>query len=174
MLSGGASRVEGFAEALRERFDTHGRAVRSVPAGDVRRQASWASPPRRWRRWRPWRSASRCGGWGTDDSHQPASPANAARRRPPAARFEIGQKITVAGSLILRGHGAARSAGATGRSVSTKRSSTRDIDAARARRSAARRSAQAGRRVRGASARSCRSASRSSTSCAAARPRRCT
>ena len=38
MLSGGASRVDGFAEALQERFGTAGRNVRSVPQGHARRR----------------------------------------------------------------------------------------------------------------------------------------
>ena len=33
MLSGGASRVDGFAEALQERFGAHGGDVRPVPEG---------------------------------------------------------------------------------------------------------------------------------------------
>ena len=36
VLSGGASRVDGFAEALRDRFDDRSRAVRPVPSGGHR------------------------------------------------------------------------------------------------------------------------------------------
>ena len=97
VLSGGASRVEGFADALHDRFRRAGRALRSVPAGQLRREAGWACRPTRWRRSRPSRSASRSGGWVTDDSRQPhcrRTPRGQGRR--PFDRTSR-QKVTIGG-----------------------------------------------------------------------------
>ena len=71
VLSGGASRVDGFREMLQDRF--------GAPVEDFNpfRTVTWdakklgGDPPTSRPR-RPSRSASRCGGWATDDSHQPA------------------------------------------------------------------------------------------------------
>ena len=173
VLSGGASRVEGFTEALRERFDTQVELLRSVPPGHVRRQAAGRQPrgdgaARRRRA----RSRAATGGRPMIRINLVAGERRAAKAA--GRSFQIGQKITVAGSLILVVDGAAASAGATGRSARTRPQLTRDIDAARREEVAPRRGPEAGRRLRSRSARSCSSASRSSTSCAAARRRPCT
>ena len=92
MLSGGASRVDGFREMLAGALQRAGRGVRSVPRGRVGRQEARRRRrrPRRRRRRSP--SASRCERWATDDSHQPPrrraaegqASAPTLRRRPAA------------------------------------------------------------------------------------------
>ena len=58
---------------LRRALRRAGRAVRSVQEGGLRRQeVPGRSTPTTSRRRRRWRWASRCAGWATDDSHQPA------------------------------------------------------------------------------------------------------
>ena len=87
MLSGGASRAEGFTEMLSRAVRGAGRAVRSVQEGRVRREEvqGRVAPPTSRRPWRS-RSGSRCAGWATDDSHQPAGRrARSATKRPRAA-----------------------------------------------------------------------------------------
>ena len=102
-VCGGASRVDGFAEAARRALRRPGRAAESVQDRRVRRGA-----PRRWTRRTKWRrrrrspSASRCGGRGTDDSHQPPRRRTRAAEAPELGRaFDIGQKVTLVCSLIL-------------------------------------------------------------------------
>ena len=95
-VCGGASRVEGFAElhrrAVRHRrssSSTRSRRSRSTPASSAaRRRLTPRRPPRS-------PSASRCGRWATDDSHQPPRAANARSRSAAAVGFDIGQKVTL-------------------------------------------------------------------------------
>ena len=100
MLSGGASRVDGFREMLAGALQRAGRGVRSVPRGRVGRQEAWWRRRLSMRRRRRSPSVSRCERWATDDSHQPPrrrAPEGAARR----PTFDVGQQLTVACSLIL-------------------------------------------------------------------------
>ena len=72
MLCGGASRVEGFAESLRERFGTEVEQFDPFRQVACDREESRHRQHRRLRRRSPrspW--ASRCARWVTDDSHQP-------------------------------------------------------------------------------------------------------
>ena len=88
MLSGGASRVEGFAEALRERFGAP--VERFDPFRQVAFDAEEAGRRRRRgnrRRWPPWQWASRCARWATDDSHQPPRRPSAGQPRPRPTRL---------------------------------------------------------------------------------------
>ena len=73
MLSGGASRAEGFTEMLAGSLRGAGRdrSIRSRRSRSTPR-SSRPTPPPTSRRPSRSRSAWRCGGWATDDSHQPA------------------------------------------------------------------------------------------------------
>ena len=126
-VSGGASRVDGFTEALQERFGT---AVEvfdpfktiAFDAGEARHRAI----PRGSRRRRPSRSVSRCERRATDDSHQPARRrARDARRRRRSSLGTAGQKLTVGCSLILVLARARRRLALLVARAATRRSSTR-------------------------------------------------
>ena len=159
VLSGGASRVEGFAEALRERFDT------PVERFDPFRQVTFDAGrlgrcrPRKSRRSPPWPSASRCAGRATDDSRQPPCRRTARGQGRAAVRSRSARRSPSAAPRCWSSRRSA-SAGATGRSGRPRRSVERDIADGEARRSAPRRGPQAGRGVRGAARASCSSASR--------------
>ena len=132
MLSGGASRVEGFAESLRERFGTE------VEQFDPFRQVACDAEEarrrqrRRLRRRSPrWRWASRCARWVTDDSHQPPRHRAPRRQGRVAPGFQAGQKMMVIGSLRAGADrrrrrlallGARPAEGARSRARSTRRS----------------------------------------------------
>ena len=92
VLSGGASRVDGFANALGDTLRQRSRRPSTRSARCRSTRPSWEACP--WRRWHPsrrWPSASRCGRWATDDSHQPPrgrAPAGQVRAQGPAAGAE--------------------------------------------------------------------------------------
>ena len=102
IVSGGASRAEGFTEMLAERFGAPVEALRSLQAGHLRRAEARRRHRRDRRRPPRWRSASRCGGWGTDDSHQP-SRGRARRAEARRAVIPAAHRVTIAASLILLG-----------------------------------------------------------------------
>ena len=101
VLSGGASRVDGFAEALASRFDTEVISFDPVPSGvDRRLQAGRALGRATSRRSRRWPLAWRFARWATDDSHQPRRHRAEGQGRLRRASTPA-QKMTVIGSLIL-------------------------------------------------------------------------
>ena len=101
VLSGGASRVDGFAAALGDPLRHRGRrpSIHSVRFRSIR--PSWeAFRWRRWRPWRPWPSA------GAAEGRRPMIRINllAAERRQARSvpkGLVLAQKMTVIGSLIL-------------------------------------------------------------------------
>ena len=172
VLSGGASRVEGFAEALHERFQHAGRALRSVPQvtfdagrlGVVRR----GNGAGRRGRGRP-RAAP--GGGPMIRVNLIAGERRAAKAR--GRSLEIGQKVTLAGTALLV---------VTALGVGWRYWSIWQAEAQRrhrhrrgeARRGAPRRGPQAGRRVRGAARRAAAARGAHRRTAARAERARCT